>query len=344
MENKYKIGILFLLVILSGCSKISLEENWYLVGGDIRFYIDLKKKKILRFSEKEKLILEASIQDYKFTEKNKLKVHALVREIGEKREYQLKYGGIQDFILWLEIQKGQMKLIFNKFYEKPYYFSTQSRSGSQVPYRFISSYEVEDFKGSSNFKDIKRDNNLEILINKLPAMTREEVIKNEKSEARKWFREKYQVGNQVIRAMQDYLIDLDFSTYWATRPGDFWNTEMEIFIKDSSGKKLHKPVYIRALYFNTGNLDQKSRYYQYHRAKDVVVSFSRDYEGSLGSSKANYNEVKYYFELPDSIEEKIIVFLKPVPANSIRLEFEDFYMGYENAFALYDFTIFIDSD
>jgi hypothetical protein len=347
MKKWINPALVLLIMILSNCSKFSLEKEWYLSGGDIRLFIDLKKEKVIRFSEGEKLIFEAAVTDYKVTEENRVKINAAIKKIGQKKEYQLKFSRLENFILWLEVGEKQMKLIFNSFYKKPYYFTTYPSSGKGPSHRFLSEYEVETFKNAPSFQDIQKDHNLEIISNKSPAMTEEEVIQNEKRGIRTWLRKQYGVGNRVIRNMTDYMIDKDFSTYWATQPGNFWNTEMEFFLKTSSGKKLKKPLPVRALYFNTGNIDRYikgGQYIQHHRAKDITVSFSRDYEGGLGSSKANYNEVKYSFTLPDTNNEKVIVFLEPIPATSLRIEFEDFYMGYENAFALYDFSIIIDSD
>jgi len=329
---------------LFSCGKQQIQENWYLIGSDIQLYLNLKKDKVIRLFDGKDLIFEASVEDYKFVEKDRLKVDALMKKIGNKPEYKLKYPDYKDFIVWFEISpnKQQMKMIFNKFYKNPYYFAVKHDNMLDNPYRFLSNFEIEAFKNSSNFKDLKKDNNVEFLINKLPLLNEEEVAKEEKKPERKWLREKYNVGAITIRSMSDYLGDMDFSTYWATK--DYWDTEFEIFIKDQFGKKLTQPIKIRGIYFNTGNLDQKANYFNYHRAKTIGIAFSKEYEGSLGISKANYNYLNYTATLPDNAEEKLIVFQNPVRANSIRLRFKDFYIGNKNAFALYDFAVFVDSD
>lgn len=314
------------------------------MGSDISLYLDMKKERVIRLFDQKDLIFEASVEDYKFVEKDRLKVDALMKKIGNKPEYKIKYQEYKDFILWFEINKSkkQMKMIFNKFYKNPYYFSDTKENLADSSYRFLSGYEIEGFRNSPNFKDLKKDNNIEILINKPPLMSDEEVIKEEKKPEKKWIREKYNVGNIVIQNMQDYLFDMDFSTFWATK--DYWDTEFEILIKDQFGKRLNQPIKIRAIYFNTGNLDFKPNYYNYHRAKEIGLSFSREYEGSLGISKANYNYINYNLVLPDSMDEKVVIFQNPVRANSIRLRFKDFYMGSKNAFAHYDLAVFVDSE
>ncbi|OHD14668.1 MAG: hypothetical protein A2Y41_06045 [Spirochaetes bacterium GWB1_36_13] len=338
MKQVFKVFVLiFLLNGVISCKKLILNEFWYLSGDDIELYINLEKKE-LKLTEKKKLVFEAEIKEYENPEENKIRVSCVIKKIGQKQEYRVKYEGLKDFVLWFELKNDSLKMIFNKFYHKPYYFR-KTKNSFDLPHRFLSFYELESFKNS--FKDAKKNYNLVFLMNKISKMSDEEVQKEEKRPYRNWMKEKYGIKNSVNQTMTDYLFDMDPSSCWITE--DYWGTEFEFFIKDSYGKDLKNASKIIGIYFNTGNLDQKNNYYQYHRAKKIKISFSADYDGSLGTSKANYNYINYSLELPDTIEEKMLVFLKPVKAVSVRLEFEDFYMGTQDAFALYDFALYLDN-
>lgn len=326
------------LLLLSSCNNQSLSKRWFLVGGDIEFFVDLKAKKI-QFLEGNTLIFEAQILEQKWIKNDKIRISAKMQKISNS--YLAKYSGMNKFLLWIEKKKdNKLIVIFNKL---PYHFSKIKGAGKKSPFRLLSNYEISSFMNSSNFKDVRKDYFLEILLNKEPALNEEEVRKQE-SKANKWVRKQLGVENVVIRKMLDYMTDMNPNTFWSSKEAQFNDTEMEVFLKASSGKKLKKPLKVRALYFRTGNLYKKQIFYKYHRVKKITVSFAKDYEGSLGSTKANYNDAKYTITLPDNIEEKMIVFLKPIPANSIRIEFDDFYMGYENAFAIFDFTVFVDNE
>lgn len=341
MKNFKWIGsILFFCLFLLSCTERNIPENWYMGGDDIKLYLSLKDKKIALF-EKDDLIFDATIKEYEFIEKNKFKVNAFMNRVGEK--YKIKYDNIKDFILWFEIDMNtSMKMIFShKSTSKPYFFYSTPINADGIKYRLLNPYEIEIFK-NSNFRDIRKDYNLEILVSKPALMTDEQVIKEEQRGERQWIKKENGDRDKVIRTMIDYMLDTDTSTCWAT--ANFWNTEIEFFVKDSLGKNLTKPVKIRGVYLNTGNLYRISEYYNYHRAKDVSIAFSKTYEGSLGLSRANYNYLNYKVTLPDTANEKIIVFLQPIETYSIRLQFTDFYFGTKEAFALYDVTIYIDSE
>jgi len=338
----FKTAFLFLFLILASCSKHSIDSVWWLNGENIRLEIDLKNRGVLKFSEGKDLIFEAKVEEFQFAEEEKLKVRAVISKTGEKNEYRLKYQQKGELVFWFEPQKNRMKMICNKLFNKPYYFSLSPQTPRESGFRLLSSFEKEEFKNSANFREAKKDHFLEILLNKPSLMTDEEVLKEEAKPVRQWVREKKYGVLSVLKTMSDYLTDMDFSTYWAT--ADFWDTEMEILIRDASGKNLKKPAKIRALYLNTGNLDNLSRYFDHHRAKEIEISFSQDHQGGLGFSRGNYNEVKYKAILPDTQDEKILVFFEPINAHAVRIRFKDFYMGYQNAFALYDFNLYLDSE
>lgn len=326
-----------LLIFLIGCSKKLPQTEWFLIGDNIKLFLDLEIEKKLRLTQENNLVFEAGIRDFEFVEKNKLRVDLTMLQIGEKPEYKIKYKELTDFVIWFEIGQDSLKMIFTKFYNKPYFFSSKPIV-YQIPARFLSSFEIEEFK--NQFDDLRKDNLVEVLINKTPLLTPEQVIAEEKKAIREWLKEKYGLKNTVIRNMTDYMLDKDPSTYWATE--NFFGTEIEFIIKDLYGKNLSKPVRIRGIYFNTGNLDNKNNYHQFHRIKDVEIYFSTEYEGSLVSSQANYNYVNYRVTLSDKMEEKVLVFLEPIKANSIRFAFKDFYLGTTNVFAIFDIIVFVD--
>ncbi len=341
MKIVNKVLLLLLIILTWSCSKQSIEVNWVLIGSDIRLEIEVEKKYI-KLLENEKLIFLAKIIEHKFEEDSKLMIKATMQKIGKRKEYQLKYQKLKNFTIWFEKKTNQLKMIFNKFYNKPYFFSLQPKNQVTTKFRMLSTYEVSQFNNTAGIKSARKDNNLEIILNKNPLMTKEEVIKFEKKPFRYWVKKKYNVENNVITEMLDYMLDKDPSTYWGTE--DFWGTEMELAIKDSFGKKLKNPAKIRGIYFSTGNLDKKSKFYNFHRPKDLYISFSKEYDGSLGTPRANYNFVNYKVTLPDHMDDKYIVFFEALKANSIRIRFDDFYLGIYNSLAIYDFDIYIDSE
>lgn len=342
MKIQTKILCLFFIFTLYSCSKHKIEPVWWLRGENIHLEIDLKEKKTLQFFEKKNLIFEAKIEEHQFSEEEKLKVKATITKVGEKKEYQLKYQQKGELIFWFEKQKNYLKMVCNKIFNKPYYFSLSPFVANTTAFRILSGFEREGFKSSLNFKEAKKDHVLEILLNKPSLMSDEAVLKEEARPTRAWVREKKYGVLSVIKTMEDYLTDMDFSTFWGTE--DFWGTELEALVFDSLGKPLKKPAKIRAIYLNTGNIDKPARYFDYHRAKEIEISFSQDYQGGLGTSRGNYNTLKYKVLLPDTQEEKILVFFEPILAYAVRIRFKDFYMGYQNALAIYDFNLFLDND
>jgi hypothetical protein len=235
-----------------------------------------------------------------------------------------------------------MKMIFTKFNAKPYYFYTTPINSDPMNFRLLSNYELESFRNSTGIKDAKKDNNLEIMINKQSLLSDEQVINEEKKPFRIWVKKESGNQDKVIRNMLDYLMDLDKTTYWATN--DYWNTEFEFFLKDTSGRNLNKPLKIRAIYLNTGNVTKPNDYFDTHRIKDVNISFSKSYDGNLGSSKANYNYMNYKISLPDTVTEKMIVFLNPIEATSVRLQITDLFFGTKDELAIYDFNIYLENE
>ncbi len=345
MKKLFKIIVLITIItIITSCNKHRVEKHWTLIGSDISLLLDLENK-VIKLSERDKLIFELSVLEHRFDTDEKINVKATFKKIGNKNEYKLKYGNMKEFIVWFELDKNDptlMKMIFGKYYKNPYYFSTKKTNMLQTKYRFLRNYEIQSFLSSIGIKNVTKDHNLEIITSKKPIMTNKDVLKKEKTQFRIWYKKQNDIPNIPINRMIDYITDMDPSTFWATK--NYWNTEFEFLIKDSFGKKMKKPVKIIGFYFNTGNLDKKQKYYQYHRLKEIEIFLSKEYGGSLGSSQANYNYVNYKLVLPDTQEEKMIVFFEPIKANSIRLKFNDYYMGYENALALYDIAIFVDSD
>ncbi|PKL13856.1 MAG: hypothetical protein CVV50_03030 [Spirochaetae bacterium HGW-Spirochaetae-6] len=341
MRFLLRIGFCLLVILsLSQCRERSIEKKWYLMGSNIELYLGLEEKTMI-LSEGKQLIFKAAIEDYEYPEKNKLKVRVKMVEIGALQEYQLKYRDFKEFILWFELNEGRMKMIFNKYFDKPYFFSTRPENMTQSDFRLLRPFELADFRNSAGIRDARQDYNFQIYINKKPLMTPQEVQDFEKKPNREWIRKEQGVANLVIREMTDYLTDMDTSTYWGTE--DYLDLEIEVLIRDSAGKPLKTPLKIRGFYFNTGDLYKKNQYYNYHRIKDVSLHMTPEYEGNLGMAKANYNYAQSDVTLADTIDEKIVVFYQSVEANSVLIKVKDFYFGtVQDWFALFDFTIYID--
>jgi len=337
MKNIKILFKILIFLVLINCEKKTIDGVWYLQGGNIVLNISLKNN-VFEFYEKKDLIMKAKIIDYKKMEEDKIKLKLKKEKIGDNKEYQIKYEGIDEITVWIEKSKDKIKLIADMLSKHPYIFVREDKPNND--FRYLNQYEIDQIKNGVTLKEVQTRYTLKVIPSTESLMKDEEVVNNENSNLRKWIRETYGV-NKIIKTMTDYMFDNDPTTFWGSRK---YKPYVEIVFKDVKGEDLKDPIKIKAIIFDLGALDKKTDYYKYHRIKDLGLYFSLNTKDSIGSTKSSFNYLKYNVNFTDDISEKGVIFYEGIKAKSILLSVDEIYTGYEDAFAIYDIYIYIESE